>query len=146
MTAMMHDYRIMNPDRGFVCLNELEFGASFLPPMATIFRVKIPRLDTVRQMMLESRRYPGPEALSVGLIDAVGGLDEALKFVDQAKLVQKAQSPAYGRAKEELYREVIADLEGYDEMVEQEKAREIDEERRADEAKSRIEQWQRSKL
>jgi hypothetical protein len=27
MMAMAHDYRIMNPHKGFLCLNELEFGA-----------------------------------------------------------------------------------------------------------------------
>jgi enoyl-CoA hydratase/carnithine racemase len=28
MTAMMHDYRIMNPHKGFVCLNELDFPSA----------------------------------------------------------------------------------------------------------------------
>ena len=28
MTAMFHDYRIMNPHKGYVCLNELDFGGS----------------------------------------------------------------------------------------------------------------------
>ena len=27
MMAMAHDYRIMNPHKGFLCLNELDFGA-----------------------------------------------------------------------------------------------------------------------
>ena len=41
MLAMFHDYRVMNPHRGFVCLNELEFGAhlpapSMYPPFAPL--------------------------------------------------------------------------------------------------------------
>lgn len=32
MTAMYHDYRVFNPSRGFLCLNELEFGAPLKPP------------------------------------------------------------------------------------------------------------------
>lgn len=29
MIAMCHDYRVMNPNKGFLCLNELEFGTCF---------------------------------------------------------------------------------------------------------------------
>ncbi|KAL8849178.1 MAG: hypothetical protein Q9198_011154, partial [Flavoplaca austrocitrina] len=46
MTAMMHDYRFMNPHRGFLCLNELEFGASLKAPMSSIFRQKLPNPNT----------------------------------------------------------------------------------------------------
>ena len=32
MLAMFHDYRVMNPHRGYLCLNELDFGAPLRPP------------------------------------------------------------------------------------------------------------------
>lgn len=146
MTVMMHDYRVMNPERGFVCLNELDFGFPFLPPMTTIFRVKVPRLDTVRQMMLESQRYPGPEALTAGLVDAVGGLDETLKFVEERKLVDKARSAAYGQIKEELYREIVADLDYFDRTAKQDQTKQAEDSRRTEEAKGRVDRWQKSRL
>ena len=33
MTAMYQDYRIMNPQKGFVCLNEVDMGVPLKPPM-----------------------------------------------------------------------------------------------------------------
>ncbi|KKY27054.1 putative enoyl hydratase isomerase family protein [Phaeomoniella chlamydospora] len=111
MTAMMHDYRIMNPHKGFVCLNELDFGAPLRPAMASIFKVKIPNMTTIRGMVLESRRYPALQALKEGIIDGVGGGNEALSFINEMQLVQKAQSKSYGLLKEELYKSAVKDLE-----------------------------------
>lgn len=55
ITAMMHDYWIMNPHKGFVCLSKLDFGVLLKSPMASIFRVKLAALTTLRHMTLESR-------------------------------------------------------------------------------------------
>src|SRR5436190_15500784 len=56
MTAMFCDYRVMNPHKGFVCLNELDFGAGLRPGMAAIFKTKVsPQI--FRAMALESKRF-----------------------------------------------------------------------------------------
>ena len=141
MTAMMHDYRVMNPHKGFLCLNELDFGAPLRPPMASIFRVKLPAMSTFRNMVLESRRYQALEALKEGIIDGVGGPEETLTFIEEMKLAQKAQSQSYGRIKEELYREVVADLEESPEVVNLEAAKEVERSRRELDARQRVEQW-----
>lgn len=73
MTAMFHDYRIMNPHKGFLCLNELDFGASLNPTMVSVFRIKL-GMSTFRNMVLESRRYPALEALKEGIVDGLGAL------------------------------------------------------------------------
>jgi enoyl-CoA hydratase/carnithine racemase len=140
MTAMMHDYRIMNPHKGFLCLNELEFGASLQPPMASIFRVKL-GMTTVRTMILESKRYPALEALKEGMLDGVGGLQETLAFIDEYKLTQKAKSPSYGKIKEELYREVVKDLDDGASLQELHTARDLDRSRREMEAKRRVNEY-----
>jgi Delta3-Delta2-enoyl-CoA isomerase len=142
MTAMMHDYRIMNPHKGFLCLNELDFGAPLRPPMASIFRVKLPAMSTLRHMVLESRRYPALEALKEGIIDGVGGSEETLAFIEEMKLVQKAQSRSYGLIKEELYREVVKDLEESPDVVKLEAAKDLERSRRALNARQRVEQWE----
>ena len=143
MTAMMHDYRIMNPHKGFLCLNELDFGAPLKSPMASIFRVKLPAMSTLRNMVLESRRYLALEALKEGIIDGVGGPEETLTFIDEMNLIQKAQSKSYGRIKEELYREVVEDLEEADNVVQHEALKDLERSRRELEARQRVEQWEK---
>jgi len=143
--AMMHDYRIMNPHKGFLCLNELDFGASLRPPMASVFRVKLPSNLTFRNMVLESRRYPALEALKEGIIDGVGGIDETLAFVDEMKLVHKAQSPTYGKLKEELYREVVKDIDEYSDAVKREPDVDMAKNRRSVEARKKVEEWEKTK-
>lgn len=56
MLAMMHDYRVMNPHKGFVCLNEVELGAPLRPPMTAVFRMKLSG-GTLRKMVLEAYRF-----------------------------------------------------------------------------------------
>jgi enoyl-CoA hydratase/carnithine racemase len=56
MTAMMHDYRIMNPHRGFLCLNEVELGVPLRPPMSSVFRQKVSP-TVYRTLVLEGRRF-----------------------------------------------------------------------------------------
>jgi len=149
MTAMMHDYRIMNPHKGFVCLNELDFGAALQPTMATVFRVKL-SMTTFRNMVLESKRFAALEALKEGIIDGVGGVDETLAFISEMKLTQKAQGKSYGQIKEELYREVVKDIDESSGVRSKLAARDLDRSRRDLEARKRVDDYQavigRSKL
>jgi len=142
MTAMMHDYRIMNPHKGFLCLNEIDFGASLRPPMASVFRVKL-SMTTFRNIVLESRRYPAPEALKEGMLDGLGGLEETLAFIEERKLVQKGQGASYGQIKEEMYREVIKDLGEAEDIPDKQAARDADREKRAEESRKRVDAWGR---
>ena len=110
MTAMMQDYRIMNPHRGFLCLNEVEFGAPLPGPMASIFRQKVPSPNTYRSIVLEAKRFKALEALKEGIVDGLGGLDEVLMFADEMKLRSKGKSGVYGRLKAEMWRETVGFL------------------------------------
>ena len=56
MLAMMQDYRIMNPHKGYLCLNENQLGVGLRPPMASVFRQKL-SAQTLRKMILESYRF-----------------------------------------------------------------------------------------
>lgn len=86
MLAMHHDYRVMRADRGFVCLNELEFGAPLKPAMSAIFRVKVPDPRVYREMVLEAKRFGGQEAARVGIVDVTGGWEEVLALVKERKV------------------------------------------------------------
>ncbi|KAM0332415.1 hypothetical protein ACHAQA_002695 [Verticillium albo-atrum] len=107
MTAMHHDYRVQNPSKGFLCMNEVDFGAPLKPPMSAIFRIKTtPKI--YQEIVLEGKRFPAPAALEVGLVDALGGLDEALKLIEERQLIKKGQSGVYGVLKAEMWRESVA--------------------------------------
>lgn len=143
MTAMMHDYRLMNPHRGYLCLNELEFGAPLTPPMASVFRQKLPRPDVYRAAVLESKRFNALEALKEGLVDGLGGLDEALSLVQEMKLVGKADTGVYGRLKEEMWRETLGYLEGGGARESEEaRLREQVRSQRREEAGRAVDEWE----
>ena len=114
MTAFHHDYRVQNPTRGFLCLNELDFGVPLQPPMSSIFRQKLPPA-AYRSLVLEARRFPGPHALEAGIVDALGGLDEALALIKERGLATKAKTGVYGAMKAEMYRESLGYLAGREE-------------------------------
>ncbi|KAL8714293.1 MAG: hypothetical protein Q9225_006597 [Loekoesia sp. 1 TL-2023] len=145
MTAMMHDYRFMNPHRGFLCLNELEFGAPLKPPMSSIFRQKLPNPNTYRTMVLEAKRFNALEALEEGIVDGLGMVPEALKFVEEMKLVDKAKSGVYGQLKKEMWRETVGYLE--DHLGSEKRIKEDiqAQKRRQEEEETRVVKWEHSK-
>lgn len=119
MLAMYHDYRIMNPHRGYLCLNELEFDAELSPAMASIFRAKLPN-HIFREVLLEAKRYNALAALEAGLVDGLGGIDEAIQMMTDAEgghgngariVALRGKGSVYGKHKEEIYRDVIQTLE-----------------------------------
>ncbi|KJZ72734.1 hypothetical protein HIM_07926 [Hirsutella minnesotensis 3608] len=113
MLAMAHDYRLAPSGRGFLCLNELLFGAPLKPAMAAIFRHKLPAA-TLRSLALEARRFSGAEAVAAGLADATTnlGIDDVLAFIHERGLVDKSKSGVYGVIKAELHAPLIATLAG----------------------------------
>ena len=143
MLAMHHDYRIFNPSRGFLCLNELDFGYPLKPSMSSIFREKCPPL-TYRSLVLEAKRFTAAEALAGGIVDGLGGLEEALGLVKERKLTEKGKSGIYGIMKREMYRETFALMEGHDALeVKDDEIRES-EMARIREMESRVEEWRRN--
>ncbi|CAF9904801.1 MAG: hypothetical protein GOMPHAMPRED_002952 [Gomphillus americanus] len=143
MTAMMHDYRIMNPHKGYLCLNEVEFGAPLRPPMASIFRDKLPRPDTFRTILLEAKRFNALEALKEGVIDGLGGPEETIKFIAEMGLTAKAESGVYGKLKEEMWRQTVRLLEQGGAVEEEDASSRINAAALYDEAAlKRVKEWQ----
>ncbi|KAL9072352.1 MAG: hypothetical protein Q9161_003671 [Pseudevernia consocians] len=139
----MHDYRLMNPHRGFLCLNELDFGAPLKAPMASVFRQKVPNPNTFRTMVLESKRYGALEGLKEGLVDGLGGMEEVVVFVKEMALLDRGKTGVYWRLKQEMWRETVGYL---DQVAEGERRWEKEMEdysRRQEEEKRRVEDWER---
>jgi enoyl-CoA hydratase/carnithine racemase len=143
MVSMCHDYRIMNPTRGFLCMNELDFGALLNPALLSIFEAKIQSPQVFRSIALEAKRFPGPEALAEGIVDGLGGLDEVLKLVEGRKLLQRTSTGIYGAMKREMYRGVIATLEKHGEWQRAQDAVEKREEVLRLERRKKVEEWER---
>ena len=121
MLAMHHDYRVFNPSRGFLCLNELDFGAPLKPAMLGIFEAKASPA-VYRSLVLEAKRFTGNDALAAELVDRLGAWEGVLALVEERKLTMRAKSGVYGVMKQEMYRHVIANLEGHEARVEKDKA------------------------
>jgi len=142
MLALMHDYRIQNPHRGYLCLNELVLNVPLKPPMSSVFRQKVPSPHTYRTLVLEAKRFTALEALKEGIVDGLGGLGEALAFVEEMGLVARAQSDVYGVLKEEMWRETVEyldDWEGQERRLE--RLRNANEKRR-EESRERVKEWE----
>jgi len=143
MLSMYHDYRIFNDKRGFLCLNELDLGIHLKPAMSSVFRQKL-HPKTYTQMVLEAKRYTAKEALQEGIVDRLGGLDEALNFIEERKLSEKSKTGVLGSLKAEMWRETIAyidDLEG-----EEKKFLELNEseDKRRQEGEARVKKWEKN--
>ncbi|KAJ5712429.1 hypothetical protein N7493_008897 [Penicillium malachiteum] len=110
--AMYHDYRVQNPEQGFLCLNELELGVPLQTPMMQIFREKLTPI-TFRNVVLEAHRFTGKDSLQAGIVDAVGGMDAVLRLIHERKLFDKAATGIYGTMKEDMYARVLESLDGH---------------------------------
>lgn len=112
--AMYCDYRIQNPAKGFLCMNEVQLGAVMTRPMTAIFDKKVLSPAMFRTLFLEGKRIVAPEALKEGLVDALGGLEETLAFVKERSLLALGDAGVYGSIKEEMYRDVLDGLESHE--------------------------------
>lgn len=143
MLATSHDYRLAPSAKGFLCLNELLFGAPLKPAMAALFRYKVPAL-TYRTLVLEAHRFTGAQAVTAGLADELAeGVDDLVKFVNGKELGKKASTGVYGTLKAEMYKDLVGflqtpGLEGEEGRFEEQRAR--DDERR-EFGKVWYEQW-----
>lgn len=144
MLSMYHDYRIQNPSRGFLCVNELDFGAPMHAPMVTVFREKLPAA-VVRDAILEAKRFAGPEALKRGIVDELGGLDEALAFIKGRGLEKKAASGVYATLREEMYPRLLNVLGDHQGNGKWRDAMEELKERSAEESKRNVDSWEGKK-
>lgn len=112
MISICCDYRIMNKDKGFYCINEVDIGLPLTPGMARVVTHKVNR-SLWPEMILNARRFSGPEAFKNGIVNAVVPDAEVLtSAIEFAKKVahRGGNKPTYAALKEELYRDVVVDL------------------------------------
>ncbi|KAL1956205.1 hypothetical protein VTO42DRAFT_7552 [Malbranchea cinnamomea] len=140
-TALHHDYRIQNPSKGYLCLNEVHFGAVIPTPMVTIVKTKVGNRAAVRDLLTEGRRFNAQEALAHGIIDATGGLEETLALIKSRNLTKLGESGVYGAIKEDTYREQLAALDSPKENLQWRKRVEDTKAQLAQKRARRVEEW-----
>lgn len=116
MLAMHHDYRIFNPKRGYLCMNELDFGAPLKPAMLSVFEAKVSP-TIYRDIILEAKRFNGPDALEAKIVDKLGGWEQVVELIGEKNLTEKAKSGVLRVMKEEMYRNTIEALAGWDDQA-----------------------------
>jgi ClpP class serine protease len=95
-------------------------------------------------VVLEARRFGGRDSLQAGIVDAVGGLEEAVGFIRERKLLNKAATGIYGTMKEEMYSRILDGLEDHDgNLAWREKVDVRNEELRGEGLKE-VEKWEKS--
>jgi enoyl-CoA hydratase/carnithine racemase len=69
MLAMAHDFRVMRSERGYFCFPEVDINIPFTEGMAALIQAKLTPAAAVASMTT-GHRFGGPEAQSLGLVDA----------------------------------------------------------------------------
>lgn len=114
MLASCHDYRIGNAKKGFLCLNEVQFGAPLLPGMLATVSARLTP-SALRRCVLEAYRFSGAEAQAAGFVDALadpadsGVLRAAIQQAES--VMQFAKSGVYGKLKLEMNAATLALLD-----------------------------------
>lgn len=110
MLSLALDQRVMRADRGWWCLPEVTIGLPFTPGMSALCAAKL-RRQTAHVAMTSARRYPGPEALEAGIVDALAGEAELLPdAVARAAALAPTRGPVLAAIKRELHAVAISRL------------------------------------
>ena len=110
MLAMAHDYRVMRDDRGYFCFPEVDIRIPFTTGMAALIQAKLTPAAAVASMTT-GRRFGGPEAQQVGIVDATAAQDAvAGTAVGLVKPLGGKDSGTLGAIKATMFAPAIAAL------------------------------------
>ena len=110
MLAMAHDYRVMRDDRGYFCFPEVDIRIPFTTGMAALIQAKLTPAAAVASMTT-GRRFGGPEARQVGIVDATAAQDAvAGTAVGLVKPLGGKDSGTLGAIKATMFAPAIAAL------------------------------------
>eukprot|EP01125_Pyxidicula_operculata_P000617 TRINITY_DN1060_c1_g1_i3.p1 TRINITY_DN1060_c1_g1~~TRINITY_DN1060_c1_g1_i3.p1 ORF type:complete len:128 (-),score=23.49 TRINITY_DN1060_c1_g1_i3:160-543(-) len=81
MLALVHDYRIMNNNRGWIGYPLINIGLVLPIPLMDIVRCKVNNPNLIRNLILKGDKLTGKEAERLGFVD---------QSVDPEKLLENA--------------------------------------------------------
>jgi Delta3-Delta2-enoyl-CoA isomerase len=119
--VMSHDYRVQNGQKGFLCMNEIDFGAQIPPGLYAALNSKNLPSNVMRKMVLEGHRFGAKEAQAERIIDIISpSADEKVESapaktletaIEVAKsFAKKAGADAYQSNKLVIYAPYLATL------------------------------------
>lgn len=112
MLALAHDFRIMNAEKGFFCLPEIDLYLSFAPGMARLIQSKVSPATAV-EAMTTGRRYGGTDAAAAGFVDGVAAPTEVLNSaIDKATTLVGKDPETLAAIKAELFTVAASALRG----------------------------------
>eukprot|EP00118_Oscarella_pearsei_P013153 m.102064 g.102064 ORF g.102064 m.102064 type:complete len:173 (+) comp37153_c0_seq1:240-758(+) len=115
MLSLAHDYRVMQKDRGWMFLNEIDLGLLFTEGMLSLIRSKTPTPSIFRDFVIFGNRYSGSAAFEAGLVDRVcetgASLDVALDMAEEKIKAKDIPKEKLGLMKTDVYKDVVAKLE-----------------------------------
>ncbi|OMJ10610.1 Enoyl-CoA delta isomerase 1, peroxisomal [Smittium culicis] len=97
MLALVHDYAVMNSDKGFMCLNEVDLDFQLPVGIPELIRSKASAPKFVTKMALEGHRFSGKEALEAGFVDYAVPSDKVIEVAKQ--IADKVSSKVIGNGK-----------------------------------------------
>ena len=111
---MMHDYRFMRKDRGWMCLNEVRLHLRFPPGLCCALSLKISQKQAFSDFYVFGKKYTGPEAAANKLVDGVCDVNE-LKEKSVKTLEDLVGNEQFDRAslrtmKMDMYKDAVFDL------------------------------------
>lgn len=108
--ALAADHRVMRADRGFVCFPEVDLGMVMSPEFDALLRARLPRRVHL-EVLVSGRRYGGPDAVAVGLVDAAVPEDELVAAAVAWASVDAGKDPAFVQAlKAQVHEHELATL------------------------------------
>jgi len=114
MMGMAHDYRIMNQEKGWLCLPLLRNRYPLHPGLRHMLTNKIGNKGALRDLVLFGTKFTGSEAHALRVVDRV--TPEASVVATAVALAQQLADAKPDRAqlislKQELYREAVDNLD-----------------------------------
>ncbi|PWN92692.1 ClpP/crotonase [Acaromyces ingoldii] len=110
--AMAHDYRVFNGAKGYLSMNEIDFGAQIPPGLYAALSSKMTSNVLMRKVVLEGHRFGAKEALAERIIDIIapaqgeqGGAKKTLEVATELakRVAPKARADCYGSNKLVMY-------------------------------------------
>lgn len=115
--ALSCDYRVMTDGskrNAWMCMNEIDFGATWPHAFGFIVRAKVTDAQTVRKIALEGHRFTPQEALESRLVDHIvpGDTEAVLQKAQQVgeAAAGHARSGAWGGIRRGLYTDAVKAL------------------------------------
>jgi len=102
--SLAHDYRVMNENKGFICMTEIDIGMPLTAPLNALIKEKLAR-RVVAKMMLEGCRFDARQSLEDNVVDFIAPANKVLPLAMEkaVSVASKGASAAFAQIKYDVY-------------------------------------------